>query len=178
MDYENELKNKLLQNIEQELIIEGHSAWGHGTPTKELADKILKNGIVVNPAYSLTEIGVPLTDSTKSNNENAQGVLNSALSWPHKGHKFIVIIEIPHGLRKQQLTETVTVDGRERTRLPNRFIKGYIDVLDLLVVENPQFQLNAHATENEVPIAMPPSRENGAPPPLPSVSENSGEDIW
>src|SRR6185295_7683217 len=125
MNNETELKNQLIESIEQKLLIENHSAWGHGTPTKELADDILKNGVIVNPAYSLTEIGVPLTDSTKKNSDNAQAIFNSAMAWPHKNHKFVVIIEIPHGLRKSQITETITIEGKERTRLPNRFIKGY-----------------------------------------------------
>ena len=150
MDYETELQKQLLENIELKFLIEGHSVWGHGTPTKELADDILTKGIVVNPAYSLTEIGIPLTDSIKSNGENAQAVFNSAMSWPHKGHKFIVIIEIPDGLRKSQLTEIVTINGRDRTRLPSRFIKGYIDALNLSIVENPQFQQKAPATVNEI----------------------------
>ncbi len=178
MDHEAEMKNGLLQDIEKRLLIEGHSVWGHGTPVKELADDILKNGIIVNPAYSLTEMAIPLTDSTKGKNENAQEIFNKSMSWPHKEHKFVVVIEIPNGLRKQQLTETINVNGKNRTRLPSRFIKGYIDALNLSVVENPGFKPNAEATINETPVVMPPSGEGGPPPPVPSASGNKIEDIW
>jgi len=166
----------------EKVLIDGHTVWGHGTTDKQIADAILDSGIVVNPGYGLLEIATPLSSSDRSKNDNAQTILNSVNNWGHKNSKFVVMVEMPNGYRKEQLTES-SVDersGRERTRLPSRFIKGYVDVLNFSFIENPKFEVKAAPTAVPAPAGIRAGKLEQIVP-LPTTAHDSAdaaEDVW
>jgi hypothetical protein len=180
-EFSSELQTNLLREIERKILLANHVVWGHGALTKEQADNILQKGITGNIAYGLTEMAIPLSSSEKTDEENSNAILGQVNHWPHKDAKYVVLIEIPFGLYRSQITEIFfdTEHGRERSRIPNRFIKGYIDVLNNKLVENLAFQPNAQPTLSTKPDLNTHFRgeDDDLPPPIPTVSD-TGEDIW
>ena len=169
------------KEIEEKILIDGHVVWGHGTSSKELADRILENGITGNEAYGLMEMAIPLSDPDKTKSDNSQLIVNSLNNWPHKNCKYVIIVEIPQGHRAAQVTETFFDEKleRERSRLPSRFVKGYVNVSNYKLVENSLFQENAAPTITQTEKGLPTQQTKvGTHPPIPSVGENIEQDVW
>jgi hypothetical protein len=113
----------------------GHGVGGHGTPDRVTAEKILAEGIQVNPNYMLGNIAAALPlDSTEAAKEICH--------WQHKSSKFIVILSIPDTLRERQLIERIWDEQKNnhRAKIAPRFIKGYFDVEQQTFVQNPLYE--------------------------------------
>ncbi len=176
---ESELIRNLTGQIESELQ-DGTAIWGHGTLSREQADNILAEGILANPAYGLSEIAFPITDSTITKGENANHIVEQALNWPHKDAKFLVLVNFPPGITSMmKLKEFVNINGHERTHIPTRFLRGYIDAMNLSFVKNPNFQKDAPPTDLSIPAASPAGRKTFTKVTIPKPSETgSADDVW
>ena len=176
-------EQKFLEEIEQKILVEGHSVWGHGTSTPELAESILKEGITGNPAYGLLEMAIPLTEGDNSAAKNSHSILNSITNWPHKNCKYVVMVEVPDTYRKDQLVEEYFDEEKKsyRSRLPSRFIKGYVDSLNLKFIENPLFKENAEPTLDQTQKVLPLRKQKDIESvsiPIPTSSKNNVDDVW
>ena len=80
--------------VKHECMEKNHSLLGHGTLGKDIAEKILRDGIMVNPAYALWSIAKPLS-------ENAAEAAKDICHWGHKNAKFIIVLSL---LSKENLS--------------------------------------------------------------------------
>ncbi len=175
-----ELKNNLIKEIEAELQ-DKTAVWGHGTTTKEQADSILEEGVLASPLHGLSEIASPLTDSEKSISENANYIVDEALHWPHKNAPFVILVNFPQGITSMlKLKEIIKIKDQERTRIPSRFLRGYIDSLNLTFVRNPKFEKDAHPTDYSFPIVKHGNKPIDDIPKTPIPSQGSGapDEVW
>lgn len=182
-EIENEIRKELVKQIEEEVTLDKNPVWGHGTTSAETAEKILEEGIVVSKNFGIQEMAYPITDNSKSPEENANNIVERSLTWQHKDSKFLVLISIPETInRKEELTEDIALDtGQEKRRLPARFIKGYIDALNLKFVSNPKYEANGEPTKQELISTELPKPKQGAKIEIPQAAEsesgNTG-DVW
>lgn len=149
-----ESKIKQLQAELEAIFALGGSVLGHGTPTAELAENMLRVGLVSSYNKDLSSSVVPLD----------RGEINQVLNWAHKDHKYIVVISIPGSYQRSQgemtwgerLFEEITEEDDARSTIPHfkpsrfnkssnaklspRYIAGYIDAKELQFVKNPAFE--------------------------------------
>ncbi len=114
--------------------------------------------------------------------------------WPHKNHRFVVIVSIPEHFRQKQILEEVydTQKRNSRSMIPARFIKGFFDIEKEEFVSNPLYESNPAPTATIEELIARQERivnrvnstlegEDMTPPPIPAPSEASSiteEDIW
>lgn len=130
----------LVTEIEREVISLGCSIWGHGTSSREIAEKILKEGILASPNYSLTEIASPVNTVSKPPHEQAQELVDFTSAWPHRDATAVVLIALPDGFRPHQIVEEIDSEGRIQHRVPERFLVGLLDASTLEFIKNPRFE--------------------------------------
>lgn len=184
-DVEDPRVKGLVRDIEMRLADSGDvTIWGHGT-SREIAERILEEGIEASPSYSLTEIALPITRADTPLQQQGESLVTSCLQWPHRDSKAVVLLSVPHALRRHQIVESIERGGQERHHIPPRFIVGYIDAVDCIFVPNPLHERNPAPTTlmaTELPQKGPwgGSRlgNSGDIPRFNPVSDSEIPDVW
>lgn len=178
---QDEKKSELVKILLNEVDFTGCAIWGHGTTDRAIAEKILEEGILVNPGYSLTEIASPMT-SAETSEMKAEEVIDQAYAWKHKRAKYVVLISIPDGARMNNVVESATKDGKNRTHLPPRFIRGYVNALDGVFISNPSFEKNSEPTRGLFPntVRLPIPKRDRADTNVQVVASDDSDipEIW
>lgn len=195
-------KEALKGELKNKLPLKDHVICGHGTLDKATAEKILREGIVVHGGYDFFNIAIPLTDQEDSDTGNVNKIVNEAFNWRHKNAKYVVLIAIPFGFRRDEVTELITIDEKDRTRIPQRFIVGFIDANEGKFIVNEKFIPNPQATEKReiivkgkrnlpggalntsnvrVRFEEPETPQPVTPPPIPTPTKSidlDDDDLW
>lgn len=179
--FESEIINNLIGTLAERIDLKDKSIWGHGTSVKEIARDILNQGIIVSRNYGLQEIAIPLTDHEKSDEENIENIINQSLNWKHRNSKFIVLISLPHGFKKENIIEEIIKDGQEKAHLPSRYILGYLDAVNMGYVKNGKFEKNPEKIIHEVEKKVPIRPTKGSVTEIPTAREYNNKntpDVW
>lgn len=184
---EAELEFKIME-LQKELapiFDETHSTMGHGTPVEATAQEISENGLYATKAPDLASTALSLENSHKG--------MKAILNWPHEGRKFITVIMVPNNIPGRidkyiwdGLADNDPWKEGALAKLPPKFIRGYIDVERLKLIQNPKYEANPEIKISETKTeGVLESRarafKNAKPVDIPSPSgENTseGNDIW
>ncbi len=145
-----------LRKIMRPLFGEHFSTLFHGT-NEANAKNILNEGLE-SRANDLSSISIPLFVIDTSYDNQPEECYRKILDWPHHGYKYIVAFMVPNpkehepgGMRYfnsvfEELTPDKKVDigvqGADHSYvIPTQFIRGYIDVNALTLIDNPHFGL-------------------------------------
>lgn len=185
MEYLEEEIKPLIKDLEELLNGAKGSIWGHGTPSKEVAEKINAEGIIGNEGYTLDNIAIPLSDNAKTSGENAQNIALQSLRWPHKDAKYISLLHVPDGFRNMDMIEDIEVEGRARKRVNKEKIIGFIDTLNLALVRNTDFNPESKPSGLKYTQGIEGSsvlkEGTSRPVPIPAPSEQTDaddQDVW
>lgn len=171
-------KIERLRDIMRPLWKPGFSTLAHGTGL-HVADSILQKGLKARN-FDLGSTTVPIFDNSQSYENQPDAIFDNILHWPHHHYKCLVIIQIPNpaahergglGYFNRVLEEMpaqekveVGVQGADSSYIiQKKYIQGYIDVENLVFVENPQYddtaKLSPSNPNKRLKMGLPPTPE-------------------
>lgn len=140
------LRDKIAELYSSEVLESEKRYYGaHGTPTKEIAEQILKEGIVTMHRGDLGRTCMALS-------EDSGKTADILLNYEHRQPlKYIAIVSYKSGIRDHQIIEEEVPELMAKAqpgyesfhqhvhRIPPQFVKGYFDVEAGKFIKNPSY---------------------------------------